>query len=171
MPSETPYSALDTPFDVPQIFCEAWNRRDADRLANLFVFDAEFVNVTGLWWHSREAIRKAHDYGLRTIFSDSTLRVVRTKIRYAGDEVAVVHAKMKLSGQSPVGGIAKPGERRTLFTFVVHWLEGQWWCIAAQNTDIIPHMDTHVRDGEGYLQAINYTEAQRGAPHPPPYEP
>ena len=41
------------------MFLEAWNHRDPDALAALFDKDAEFVNVTGLWWHTREEIRSA----------------------------------------------------------------------------------------------------------------
>lgn len=50
------------PESVPIILVEAWNDRDPDRLASVFEEDAEFVNVTGLWWHDRESIRKAHAY-------------------------------------------------------------------------------------------------------------
>jgi hypothetical protein len=40
------------------MFVDAWNHRDPDALAALFDTDAEFVNVTGLWWHTRDEIRK-----------------------------------------------------------------------------------------------------------------
>ncbi len=102
---------------------QAWNRRDADRLAALFEADAEFVNVTGLWWHDRDAIRRAHDYGLRTIFDQSTISLVTRRVRWlvggpdATPAVAVVHAKMELEGQADVDD---PRPRRTIFTFVVH---------------------------------------------------
>ena len=46
-----------------------------DAIAALFDPDAEFVNVVGLWWHDREAIRRAHAYGLTRIFQHSTLRI------------------------------------------------------------------------------------------------
>ena len=54
------YASLESPASIPKVFVEAWNNRDADKLASLFDEDAELVNVTGLWWHDREAIRKAH---------------------------------------------------------------------------------------------------------------
>jgi uncharacterized protein (TIGR02246 family) len=41
------------PETVPSRFVEAWNARDTDGIAALFEKDAEFVNVTGLWWHER----------------------------------------------------------------------------------------------------------------------
>ncbi len=74
--ADNPYPPLDHPRRIADIWVQAWNRRNADRLAALFEADAEFVNVTGLWWHDREAIRRAHDYGLRTIFDQSTIALV-----------------------------------------------------------------------------------------------
>jgi hypothetical protein len=42
---------VEEPDDIAGVFVSAWNDRDADRLAPVFDDDAEFVNVTGLWWH------------------------------------------------------------------------------------------------------------------------
>jgi uncharacterized protein (TIGR02246 family) len=69
--SEAP---INRPEDVVVMFVDAWNHRDPDALAALFDTDAEFVNVTGLWWHTRDQIRSAHAYGLTRIFKDSSLR-------------------------------------------------------------------------------------------------
>jgi uncharacterized protein (TIGR02246 family) len=64
--SEAP---INRPADVVLAFVDAWNHRDPDALAALFDDDAEFVNVTGLWWHTRDEIRSAHAYGLTRILS------------------------------------------------------------------------------------------------------
>ena len=129
------YSPLDRPEQIP---------------------DAEFINVTGLWWHSREAIRKAHAYGLSTIFNASTLTLTQTRVKYLAEHIAVVQARMKLSGQTPTGEVAQPGTRRTIFTFVVHKVADAWSCASAHNTDIVPNMETHVRDQEGVLRPTDY---------------
>ena len=149
---------LSTPESIPQAFTEAWNARDASQLAALFDEDAEFINVTGLWWHSREAIYRAHDYGLRTIFSESRLALLRTKVKHLSPTIAVVQARMKLTGQTPIANVAQPQERRTIFTFVVHETDGRWSCASAQNTDMIPNMETHVRDEDGNLRPVDYRE-------------
>lgn len=155
------YSPLDSPESIPAVFAEAWNNRDAQKLASLFDEDAEFINVTGLWWHKRQDIEKAHAYGLKTIFDHSTLKVVRTKVKYLAAQIAVVQAKMRLSGQTPVGGVAQPGLRRNIFTFVVHKINNDWSCAAAQNTDIIPNMETHIRDEHGNLVPVDYRQKDR----------
>jgi uncharacterized protein (TIGR02246 family) len=153
------YSEMDSPESIPRIFVEAWNQRDASKLASLFNEDAEFINVTGLWWHNRKDIQKAHDYGLRTIFNQSSLKLIQTKVKYLAEDIAVVQAKMKLSGQTPTDEVSKPGMRRNIFTFVVHQAEGKWTCASAQNTDIVPNMETHVRDEKGQLKAVDYRKS------------
>ena len=150
------YSPLNNPENLPLVFTEAWNRREAAKLASLFDEDAEFINVTGLWWHNRADIEKAHAYGLSTIFNNSTLTLIRTKVKFLKEDVAVVQAKMKLTGQTPVPGVENPGMRRTIFTFVVQKSGNEWRCSSAQNTDIIPNKETHVRDEKGNLIPVDY---------------
>jgi uncharacterized protein (TIGR02246 family) len=149
------YSPLDKPESIPLVFTEAWNQRDAQMLASLFDADADFINVTGLWWRSREAIERAHAYGLSTMFSNSTLSLLKTNVKYLSEAIAVVQARVKLTGQTPVQGVALPGERRTLFTFVVHKTATGWSCASAHNTDI-SYRETHVRDENGQLKAVDY---------------
>ena len=150
------YSRQDQAESIPKIFIEAWNRRDAKKIASLFEQDAEFINVTGLWWHNRKAVEKAHAYGLSTIFNKSNLSLLTSRVKFLSENIAVVIAKMKLSGQTPIASIASPGERRTIFTFVIHKTGEEWFCASAQNTDIIPNMETHVRDEKGQLIPVDY---------------
>ena len=112
------------PEDLPRLFVEAWNKKDPDALASLFDSHAEFVNVTGLWWHDRASIRKAHAYGLERIFNASTLTVDELRVKQLSDDVAIVHAAMTLSGQTAIAAIRQPGARKTIFSFVAHRVAG-----------------------------------------------
>ncbi len=141
--------ALDTPESIPHAFAKAWNARDSVELTALFEPEAAFVNVTGLWWHDRESIRKAHAYGLERIFNESTLSVSTVRMKPLAADVAVVHARMRLSGQSPVAGVERPGERTTIFSFVMRRGEDGWLCASAHNTDVVPGMETHVAGPDG----------------------
>ena len=118
--------------DIPSLFAQAWNTRNADALASLFDDDAEFVNVTGLWWHDRDSIRTAHAYGLDRIFNKSTLSIDEVRIKRLSDDLAVVHAQMHLSGQTPIGNIKEPGSRTTILSFVVHRADGGWHYLSAK---------------------------------------
>lgn len=150
------YSALDTPESVVNVFAEAWARRDADKLASLFDADAEFVNVTGLWWHDRAAIRKAHAYGFEHIFGNSTLSLMQVRVKMLSEGIAVVHARIRLEGQTPPQTGAKPATRQTIFSFVVHRGAEGWSCASAQNTDIVPHMETNLVEPDGTFRSVRY---------------
>lgn len=142
-------------------FQQAWNAHDANALAELFVDDADFVNVTGLWWTTRELIRTAHAFGFANIFGRSTMNVGRTEIRMLGADHAVVHARVTVTGQNtPDGQVAE--DRRTVFSFVVTRLnddQGDYWrAVSAQNTDVVPGgPDTQVNSPDGQT-AVRYRE-------------
>jgi len=110
------YSQANSPEDIPKLFKEAWMKRDADMLASLFVEDAEFVNVVGLWWHNREDIRQAHAYGFDKIFGDSELAIRKIKVKNLSEEIAVVHARMRLKGQTKKGDVEVPSIRQNIFS-------------------------------------------------------
>jgi uncharacterized protein (TIGR02246 family) len=152
------YSPLDSPESIPSVFAEAWNNRDPDHLASLFDEDAEFVNVTGLWWHDRESIRRAHRYGLAHIFPHSTLMVRAVRGEQLSDDIAVVHAQMRLEGQAPLSGVSTPQPRHTIFSFVVHQTLDGWRCASAHNTDVVPGMETNIVDDDGRFRSVNYCD-------------
>lgn len=144
------------PEDVPEHFAQAWNRGDAAALADLFVPDADFVNVVGLWWRDRESIHRAHDYGLRVIFPGSALRVSGVRVRELGDDAAVVHCRWSITGQTSLDG-GPAGRRSGVFTFVVQRGFDGWRAVAAHNTDRVPGAETHV-SGETGLTPTDYRE-------------
>src|SRR5690554_1206310 len=149
-------AALDTPERIPEAFVAAWNEKDAARLAMLFDEDAEFVNVVGLWWHDRAAIERAHAYGFERIFPDSTLKLMRVTVKHLRDDVAVVHARMHLTGQTPIAGTNEPAPRTNIFSFVVHRTETGWRCASAHNTDVVPGTETNVIGADGRLRPMDY---------------
>ncbi|MHA6692114.1 SgcJ/EcaC family oxidoreductase [Devosia sp. A449] len=150
------YSPLNEQESIARVFVEAWGQRDADKLASLFDDDAEFVNVTGLWWHDRAAIRKAHAYGFEHIFDASTLRLVELKVKSLTDAIAVVHARVRLEGQTATPEGARPAVRHTILSFVVHRRDDGWSCASAQNTDIVPHMETNLVEPDGTFRSVSY---------------
>lgn len=145
-----------SPEDLPKLFVEYWNQRRPDLMAALFEEDADFINVVGLWWNNRQDIFKAHDYGLKMIFKNSVLSIIKLKTKMLSQKSAVVHVKMKLEGQTPIAG-EKGGTRRTVFTFIVRQdYEGIWWAVSAQNTDIVSGVETYITTEDGSLKPVDY---------------
>jgi uncharacterized protein (TIGR02246 family) len=144
-----------TPADFPKAFAEAWHSRDGYRIGALFADDADFVNVTGLWWRDRAAISKAHDYALKSFFGKSTLKPGVIRTRELGPGHAVVHCRFTLQGQTTPDG-AKAGDRQTILSFVLQDTPNGWQAVSAQNTDVVPGKETHLNnDG---LRAVDYRD-------------
>ena len=147
---------IKKPEEIADQFVKAWNDRNADGIADLFDEDAEFVNVVGLWWHTRQDIRKAHAYGLKTIFNQSTLEIRRVKVKYLSDNIAVVHARMRLTGQTALGTTKRPASRSNIFSFVARLTSQGWMCASAHNTDVIPGAETNIVTESGEVRAVDY---------------
>ena len=142
-----------TPEEFPLAFAEAWHSRDGHRIGVLFAEDADFVNVTGLWWHDRDAISKAHDYALKSFFADSMLKPGVTRTRMLGPDHASVHCRFTLTGQTAPDG-STAGPRQTILSFTLQRTSEGWQAVAAQNTDVVPGKETHLNDGT--LTAVDY---------------
>lgn len=154
--STLPAIYFPEPAHLPELFVRAWNERKAENIAGLFAADAEFINVVGLWWHDRKAIFKAHDYGLRRIFQASHLELRQTKVRQLSIDIAIVYARMRLSGQTPQNKVEAPGIRFNIFTFVVQREEKGWICVSAHNTDQVPGKETNIVRPDGTLDPVDY---------------
>lgn len=145
------------PEEMPERFKEAWNQYDAGAIADLFSEEPDFVNVTGKWWDNKDAIQKAHDFGFRLIFPNSHLDVLNVKKKMLSSEFAIVHARIRVIGQSE-NQVKKAGRRETMFLFVMKKYGDYWLCESAQNTDIIFGKQTHIRDEDGNLKSVSYKE-------------
>ncbi|MDO5676705.1 MAG: SgcJ/EcaC family oxidoreductase [Propionibacteriaceae bacterium] len=145
---------FEAPIDIVRAFAEAWSRQDADAVANLFVEDAGFVNVTGMWWHDRERIRAAHARGFEVMFPEAQVRLGRTDVRMLGADAAVVHARWHMKGQIKPDG-SPAGDRSGVISFVATRTVDGWLAVSAHNTDTAPGRETHIAS-DGGLTAERY---------------
>lgn len=152
----TTFKKAKEPGEIPALFVEAWMNRDANMLSSLFTEEAEFVNVVGLWWHNRKDIERAHAYGFENIFGESDLRIMESSVKYLHEDIAVVHARMRLKNQTQKGEVRTPLIRQNIFSFVVQKQKGSWVCVSAHNTDIVPGAETNIIDEEGNFRSVNY---------------
>ena len=146
---------LREPADVVRAFAKAWKRRDAEAIADLFVDDADFVNVVGLWWRSRRSIRRAHEYGFEHAFARADLTLDKLSQRILGDDVAVVHAQWRLTGQVDPDGNETGSRRGVLSAVVTRLADGSWIGVSCHNTDTAHAADTNI-SVEGQLGPVSY---------------
>jgi uncharacterized protein (TIGR02246 family) len=158
--TDLPANGQNSPGEIPGLFARAWNARDSDALAALFDEDAEFVHGTGLCWHDRESIRKAHASRLGGAMEASMLAIDETKVKLLSPDVAVVHARMTLSGEAADGAVASPEPRTMIVSFVVHRAGERWLCASAHHTDLMPDQETNVPEPDGRARLGDPSGAQ-----------
>lgn len=135
---------LVEPTDLVREFAVAWDAKDAEAIGELFVEDADFVNVVGLWWTGRRSIVKAHKFGFRHAFADARLTITKVSQRDLGDDVAVVLAQWQMSGQVDPDGEPADPRRGVISATLVKLADGSWIGVSCQNTDIAMAADTNV---------------------------
>jgi uncharacterized protein (TIGR02246 family) len=116
-------------------FEDAWNRHDLDAFAMLFATDADFVNVVGMRWVGRDAIKQHHAASHATIFKSSTLKIGDTTLRFLKADVATARSIWTLSGITSESGQLSP-TRTGILTHVIARIDGHWLIVLTQNTDI-----------------------------------
>lgn len=122
---------------VQIVFQESWNQHDMEKLASLFADDADFVNVLGMRWVGRAAIKEAHIQTHNSIFKKSRLTINETNVRFVKPDVAVTRSFWNLVGHTtPTGEPGPP--RKGIVTNVLVKQNDKWEIIVTQNTDIAP---------------------------------
>ena len=113
-------------------FNAAWGRHDPDGMVESLVEDAQFVTVNGACSKTRtefrDLMRRLH--GPSGPFRVSTRDTPEMHVRFLGPDVAVMHTRFHIRGD------IDEAERTSIGTRVVHKLDGRWWTVAVQNTDL-----------------------------------
>ena len=139
---------------VAGAFFDHWNDGDAEGIGALFAEDADFVNVVGLWWRSRKAIRKAHNYGFRRIFHKAKVEVTELAERTPTLDIHIVHTVSTLDGQTAEDGSAA-GRRMAVISMVARRGPPGLEIVSCQNTDRGAGADTHVTNN-GDSRRVSY---------------
>jgi uncharacterized protein (TIGR02246 family) len=121
---------------VGAAFVDDWNRHDMKSFGSLFADDAQFVNVIGLWWHSRAEIQKEHEALHATRMRASHLVASDTLVHLLGPDAAVLIMRWQLTGDTGIVGVTLP-MRRGILSLVTERVGSTWRIASAQNTDII----------------------------------
>jgi uncharacterized protein (TIGR02246 family) len=118
-------------------FVDDWNSHDMKSFAELFAEDADFVNVIGLWWRGRPEIQKAHEALHATRMRNSHLVATETAVRVLHPDVAVIHVRWQLTGDTGIDNVTLP-PRQGILSLVTVRTGSKWLIALAQNTDVVP---------------------------------
>ncbi|MDF2234887.1 SgcJ/EcaC family oxidoreductase [Albimonas sp. CAU 1670] len=129
-------------------FLAAWSAHDAAALGALFATDADFVNVTGLWWHGAERIARVHGVAFKTYFAGAVLTEERLETRALGPGAALARVRVRMEGQRGPDG-APGGPRRAMLLLVAQARPEGWRLVAAQNTDLVEGAETLLAGPDG----------------------
>src|SRR5687767_6467005 len=101
---------------------KAWNAADGAAFARHFADDADFVNIRGEHFRTRDLIAKGHQAIFNTIYAGSVVGYRVTAVRAIAPGIILAHAKATL--KAPAGPLA--GEHRSLFSVVVVQRNNAW---------------------------------------------
>jgi uncharacterized protein (TIGR02246 family) len=107
-----------------------------DAFAELFAVDTEFLNVVGLWWKGRPAIKGAHEFTHQTMFRNSRLNIHGVKARFPMPGFAIARCRWKLADHLAPDGAAYPA-RMGILVYTLQQAGGARRIIDSQNTDFV----------------------------------
>jgi uncharacterized protein (TIGR02246 family) len=116
-----------------QSFADAFNARDAKKLASLFTEDADLVNIVAMRMPGRSGIEAGHARHFAGNLANSRLAFTGRTVRMLKPDVAIVHASWHRDTVAGAEGPSMPpGDG--IFTLVAVESGGEWRLTAAQNT-------------------------------------
>lgn len=133
--------SLATVDSVLEAMLAAWNRHDMRAMGELFTEDADFVNVLGMRFRSRNEIETAHRELHKERFAQTQIRQLDASVAYLSDDIAMAHVRWEMTGDLATNGKI----RRGTMTHVVVRKGGRWYLRATHNTDIVyvPELARH----------------------------
>lgn len=112
----------------------SWNQNSGHGFADYYTQDADFVNVLGMVFHSREEIEERHVKILETILKGSKYETLAYSIREVKPDVVVAHVHWQVSNiPKPIRAPFKE-TIKGVFTHVLVKTNDHWEIIATQNT-------------------------------------
>ena len=117
----------------------AWNKHDAAAMDQSFVEDCDFVNIFGEWISGHDNLVKIHTALFAGPFRESYRRFTVEKIRFIRPDVAIVHARGRITDRN---GKLLEGDQGTIAVLVMLKESGKWRTATGQNTELRPLPET-----------------------------
>jgi uncharacterized protein (TIGR02246 family) len=123
--------------EIEDRFNAAWDRHDADGMAEALADDAQFITVNGAWTTTRDGFRDlmARLHGATGPFRSSARRTPELHITFLAPDIAIMHSRFWISGEAMEDAISQ-ADRESVGTRVLRKIDGRWRVVATQNTDV-----------------------------------
>jgi uncharacterized protein (TIGR02246 family) len=102
----------------------------------LYTYDAEFINVAGMWWRGRTEIGRGTVFVLTNIFQNTTIQTDSVSVLFPTRDTAIAVVAQHTVGSFVLpDGISSTNNRLKYFLVNVR---GRWLIAGGQNTEIRP---------------------------------
>jgi uncharacterized protein (TIGR02246 family) len=118
-------------------YCTCWNQHDMIGLAELFVDDAQWVNIVGMYWPSKAALVTGHTVFHRTFFQTTDIELRNVEIRNIAPDVSVAVILLKVGPFTPPDGTPRPASENRL-SIILTKHDGRWRIVHGHNTVVDP---------------------------------
>jgi uncharacterized protein (TIGR02246 family) len=108
---------------------DAWNKRDAKMLADLWLTDGDYVSSTGRTATGRAEVEKAFATQWNGVYKGTKLTHTLTSVRFLRKDVAIADGAFEISGMKDASG--KLMATRSGLSTIVTVRKGDRWYVAA----------------------------------------
>ena len=108
---------------------DAWNKRDAKMVADLWLTDGDYVSSTGRTATGRAEVEKAFATQWNGVYKGTKLTHTLTNVRFLRKDVAIADGAFEISGMKDASG--KLMATRTGLSTIVAVRKGDRWYVAA----------------------------------------
>jgi uncharacterized protein (TIGR02246 family) len=116
---------------------DGFNKHDADAATEMYITDADFVNVRGDKYAGAAEIRQKLAAIFSTRAKNATLKTQNVTIRFINRDLAFAHVTNELSGLIDTAGVNLPSQKElSIRVFIKE--SGNWRVAAFHNTMIKP---------------------------------
>jgi uncharacterized protein (TIGR02246 family) len=116
---------------------DAWNRHDLAAMGNLYRADADFVNIFGGYLRGRDEIVREHVERHKQMFAVARMASAAPVVRTLSPTLALARVAWTMRGITGPDGQPAP-DREGLLLHVLEQLDGEWWIVTTQNTELAP---------------------------------
>lgn len=108
---------------------EAWARKDAKMMADLWLTDGDYISSTGRTATGRAEVEKAFQAQWSGLYKGAKLTHTLTSVRFLRKDVAIADGAFEISGMKDASGKLLP--TRTGLSTIVAVKKGERWYVAA----------------------------------------